>query len=830
MRTLRLAGLSFLIAACTSTSAIRDAEPVAAVQSPAAIDAKTRGMQRIEGFVPMYWSESDGRLYLEVPAPGREILYQTSLPAGLGSNPIGLDRNQLGDTYVVRFERIGPKVLMIQPNYRYRAISEDAVERLAVEESFASSVLWGFEVSAEQGDRVLVDATSFFLRDAHGVGRALEQANQGTFTLDSSRSAFWLPRTKGFPQNSEVETMLTFTSYKPGALVRSVSPDAGSVTVRQHHSFVQLPGPGYTPREHDPRTGFLFVDFHDYASPIHEPIRKRWIVRHRLEKRDPTAAVADAVEPIVYYLDPGTPEPIRSALLDGARWWGEAFEAAGFRNAYRVEMLPPDADPMDVRYNLISWVHRSTRGWSYGSSVVDPRTGEIIKGNVSLGSLRVRQDILLATGLIPLYDQSVPMSHGDYLASLDPSTSPTQMALARLRQLSAHEVGHTIGLAHNFAASTYGRASVMDYPAPLVHIRDGRLDLSDAYDAGLGAWDVFAMRWGYSQFAPGTDEHSQLDAIVRQGIADGMLYISDEDARPAGAAHPLANLWDNGADPIAALRHAMEVRRVGIAGFGPGNIPEGSPMSLLEAGFLPLYLHHRYQVDAAVKMLGGVHYTYSVKTDGAPLPAALNEPVPAARQREALDALLQTLEPSTLAVPRRILSLLPPPADGVSAPTVELFDRRTSLTFDPIGVATIAADGTIAGLLQHERAARMVEQKAMDSAKPGFDGVVRALVDSVFGNRSSDGYEQAVRRAIQSLLVRRLMDTAAAPDATSQVRAIAEDALRSLKASLDRTSSGDQLDGAHRRSTSADITRFLERPAGTWEPLEPLQIPAGSPI
>lgn len=829
MRTILLLVFSVFLSACATVhhTPSPDAAPVA---DRGAITAKTAAMQRIDGFVPMYWSESDGKLYLEIPPPGTEILYQISLPAGLGSNPIGLDRNQLGETYVVRFDRVGPKVLMIQPNYRYRAISEDPVERLAVEESFAQSVLWGFEIAAEEGDRILVDATSFLLRDAHGVARALDRAGQGSFSLDASRSAFWLPRTKGFPKNSEVETMLTFTSARPGNLVRSVTPDPGSVTIRQHHSFVELPPPGYQPREHDPRVGLLYVDFHDYASPIHEPIRKRWIVRHRLEKQDPTAAISDAVEPIVYYLDPGTPEPIRSALLDGARWWQEAFEAAGFRNAFRVEMLPPDADPMDVRYNLISWVHRSTRGWSYGSSVVDPRTGEIIKGNVSLGSLRVRQDILLATGLIPLYDQSVPMSHGDYLASLDATSSPIEMALARLRQLSAHEVGHTIGLAHNFAASTYGRASVMDYPAPLVHIRNGRLDLSEAYDAGVGAYDRHAIRWGYAQFPPGANEKERLEQIIREGVAAGMLYISDEDARPPGAAHPLANLWDNGSDPVAALRHAMDVRRVGIAAFGLGSIPEGTALSLLEASFLPLYLHHRYQVDAAVKMLGGVYYTYSVKTDGQPLPETVNRAVAAKDQRDALTALLATLEPAALAVPERIVDLIPPPAEGVSAPTVELFDRRTSLAFDPIGVATIAADGTISGLLQHERAARMIQQKALDPAMPGFDGVVRALIDQVWGSRSSEDYQQSVRRAVQSLLVRRLMDTAANTAATAQVRSIAEDALRSLRASLERTSTGGPLDGAHRRSTIGDITRFLDRPAGTWEPLEPLQIPAGSPI
>ncbi|HVT04926.1 MAG TPA: zinc-dependent metalloprotease [Thermoanaerobaculia bacterium] len=821
--------LLVLVGGCATSSRVARAD---APQRPGAITAKVQGMTHMDGLIPLHFNEADGKLYLEVSRPGQEFLYQTSLASGVGINwyPVGLDRNQIGRTAVVRFERMGPKVLLIQRNYGFRALSDDPMERAAVEDSFAQSVLGSFDVVAVEGTRVLIDATSFFLRDAHGVQRSLETAGEGTFTLEASRSAFWLPRTKSFPKNTEIEALLTFTSPKPGARVEQIAPDANTVSVRQHHSLVELPPPGYTPREHDPRTGFLFIDFHDYASSIDEPIRKRWIMRHRLQKKNPSAAVSDPVEPIVYYLDPGTPEPIRSALFDGARWWNDAFEAAGFRNAFRVEMLPPDADPLDVRYNMITWVHRSTRGWSYGASVVDPRTGEIIKGNVSLGSLRVRQDLLLAEGLNPLFDESHSVAAGEYLAGLDSSTNPVEMSLARLRQLAAHEVGHTLGLSHNFAASTYGRASVMDYPAPLVRIVGDRLDLSDAYGRGVGAFDKFAIAWGYSQFAPGVDERGSLKRIVEDGIAAGMLYLTDEDARPAGAANPLANLWDNGPDPVAMLQHEMEVRRIGMSRIGLGSIAEGAPVSTLEATFLPLYLHHRYQVDAAVKTLGGVEYTYSVKTDGTALPRPVTAPVAALRQHEALKVLLTTLAPSFLAIPRRILELLPPAADGVSAPTLETFERRTGSTFDAIGVATIAADGTLLGLLQHERAARMIEQKALDAAQPGFDAMVRALVDYVWTRRSPNEYEQSIRRAVQSLLVRRLMDTAAETRASSQVRAIAEQALRSLGETLAGAGGSDSMDMAHRRTTAGDIRRFLSRPAGPWQPLQPLQIPAGSPI
>ncbi|HKG22967.1 MAG TPA: DUF5117 domain-containing protein, partial [Blastocatellia bacterium] len=454
----------------------------------AKIGAKTAGLQKIDGYMPLYWDAASGRLLMEISRFNREFLYQISLQTGVGSNPIGLDRGQLGNTHIVFFERIGPKILMVEPNYRYRAITGDAAERRAVEESFARSILWGFKVEASEGDRVLVDATSFFVRDAHGVIDRLRQTRQGSYRFDESRSALFLPRTKGFPQNTEVETILTFATEEPGPLVRGTVPTAQSVSVRQHHSLVELPDSDYAPRRLDPRVGVFGIDFYDYATPITESIEKRWIARHRLKKRDPSAAVSEPVEPIVYYVDNGTPEPVRSALIEGASWWNEAFEAAGFRNAFQVKALPPDADPMDVRYNMINWVHRSTRGWAYGSSITDPRTGEIIKGNVTLDSLRARQDFLIGSGLIPQYgggrdDRNraggcdfALLPDLDYLAGTDAGMDAGQMSLARIRQLSAHEVGHTLGLAHNFAASTYGRASVMDYPAPSIEIKGGKLD------------------------------------------------------------------------------------------------------------------------------------------------------------------------------------------------------------------------------------------------------------------------------------------------------------------------------------------------------------------
>ncbi|MBI2834159.1 MAG: zinc-dependent metalloprotease [Acidobacteria bacterium] len=835
--------LPSLVAAFLTCAPTADAQ-----NTPAAIAAKTAGLQKIDGFVPLYWDEGGGKMLMQIGRFDTELLYQISLPAGVGSNAIGLDRGQLGDTHVVRFERVGPKVLLVEPNYRYRARSNNPGERRAVEDSFAQSILWGFKTEAAEAGSVLVDATSFFMRDAHGVVDRLRQTKQGRYRLDESRSAFYLSRTKGFPKNTEIEAVLTFTTDEdPGRLVSQTTPTAQAVTVRQHHSFVELPDPaGYKPRRLDPRVGVFGIEFYDYATPITEPVEQRWISRHRLHKKDPSAPVSEATAPMVYYVDNGAPEPIRTALMDGASWWSEAFEAAGFRNAFQVKVLPDDADPMDIRYNMINWVHRSTRGWSYGGGVTDPRTGEIIKGNVTLGSLRVRQDYLLGSGLVPPFTSedggrgAAPLNPGceladipdaPYLADLDPSIDAAAMALARIRQLSAHEVGHSLGFAHNFAASTYGRASVMDYPAPMVEITGDRLDLSNAYARGVGVYDRFAARYAYSQFAPGADEPAELERIVREGVAGGMLFISDEDARPAGAAHPLANLWDNGSDPVERLRHEMKVRSLGLSRFGLESIPSGTPLSMLEAKLLPLFLHHRYQVQAAVKSVGGVHYTYAVKTEGGSNPATVREIVPPARQKEALRGVLDTLRPSELVVPERILGLLPPRAFGYGGGTTELFFKRTDPVFDPIGAATIAADFAISGLLQMERAARLVEFHARDRRNPGFDEVVDALIASTWRTPApAEGYPAAVQRAIQTLTVTRLIDLAANEAASPEVRAIATDALRGLNVALRAAPPAAKVVAAHRRATRDDIERFLARPEGTHKRTAPLPTPAGDPI
>ena len=826
MKHMRYTASALLLCLLSSLSAAQEAD-----KPLPTITAKVEKLQKIDGYMPLYWQASAGKLFMEIGRFNQELLYQVSLPAGLGSNPVGLDRGQLGDSSVVTFERIGPKVLMTQPNYSYRAISSNEAEQRAVKESFAQSVLWGFKVEAEEGDRVLVDATAFFMRDAHGVVDRLRQAKQGTYKLDENRSALYLPRTKGFPQNTEIETTLTFTTDQdPGRYMVQTTPSAKAVTLREHHSFIQLPDLKYTPRRLDPRAPSFGILFYDYASPINEPVEKRWIQRHRLEKKDPSAAVSEPVKPIVYYVDNGAPEPIRSALIEGASWWNQAFDAAGFRNAFQVKVLPADADPIDVRYNMINWVHRSTRGWSYGGGIVDPRTGELIKGNVTLGSLRVRQDFTLGAGMIPQYLAGTAcladMSPDpDYLAALDPSADASAMALARIRQLAAHETGHTLGFEHNFAASTYGRASVMDYPAPWVDIKNGKLDLSNAYATGIGEFDKFAVKFAYSQFVPGTNEAVELEKIVEDAVAHGMLYIDDVDARPVSSAHPLASLWDNGSDPTATLKHELEVRKIGLSQFGVASIPVGTPLSELELKLLPLYLHHRYQAVAAAKSIGGVYFTYAVRTAAGPNPNRVAEVVPAAQQTAALQALLDTISVETLRIPERILHLVPPTASGYGGGTAEEFDKRTDPVFDPIGAATIAADVTIGALFDRARAARSVEQHGRDAAIPGFGEIVNAVIQRSWrAPKPADGYGLAIQEAVQSLVVQRLMEVAADASATSAVRAHASAGLRRIKTLAAAAAT------AHAAGTREDITRFLARPAEPFKKTEPLPAPAGEPI
>lgn len=790
-------------------------QPAAETKTPT-ITEKIAGLEKYPGYFNFYWDATRGKLWLEIDKWETEFLYMNSLPVGVGSNDIGLDRGQIGDARIVKFQRSGPKILLVQPNYAYRAISDNADERRSVQEAFAQSVLWGFEVAAEENGRVLVDASDFCLRDAHDVIGTLKRTNQGGFKLDNTRSAFYLPRTKNFPQNTEIEVTLTFTGGAPGNYVRQVVPTPEAITVRQHHSFIQLPDENYEPRIFDPRAGYFNLEYMDFATPISEPLKQRFIARHRLQKKNPNAKISEAVEPIVYYLDRGAPEPVRSALLEGAQWWDQAFEAAGYKGAFQVKLLPEDADPMDVRYNVIQWVHRSTRGWSYGNAVTDPRTGEIIKGHVTLGSLRVRQDFMIAEGLLAPYE--------------DGKTVPPAMqamALARLRQLSAHEVGHTLGLSHNYIASTHNRASVMDYPHPFVKLKDeGVPDLSEAYAAGIGEWDKLAIAYGYQDFPAGQDVQKELYEILRGGIARGLIFLSDQDARPAGSAHPQTHLWDNGANAIAELNHVIQVRARALSRFGENNIRPGAPFAVLEDVLVPIYMYHRYQTEAAAKIVGGLNYTYAARGDGQLVTAM----IPAPEQRRALDALLQTVKPDFLALPEPLLRLMPPRAYGYSR-SRENFETHTGLTFDPLSAAETAASLTAGLILHAERAARLVEYHARDHSFPALGEVIEQLFNATWKSSTHTGYHAEIQRVVNQVVLYHLMALAANATAAPQVRAIAWSKLDDLKNWLatEINQARDEQVKAHYVFAAAQISQFHNNPKELHAGV-PLAPPAGQPI
>ncbi|MFN9500028.1 MAG: zinc-dependent metalloprotease [Chryseotalea sp.] len=746
-------------------------ETLATPTSLSPIASKTAGMQKYEGYQPFYFDVKQDKIYFEISQFDVEFLYIVSLTAGVGSNDIGLDRNQLSGERIVKWERRGTKVLLVEPNYKFRAISDSKDERRAVQEAFAQSVLGGFKIEAEREGSVLIDATDFFMQDAHDVIGTLRATNQGNYQLDKNRSAWYMPRIKNFPKNTEFEVVLTFTGQPTGAYIRNVTPTPNSVTVRQHHSFVALPEPGYQPRVFDPRAGYFSISYYDYATPIDQPIEKRFITRHRLEKKNPEAAKSEAIKPIVYYLDRGTPEPIRTALLDGAKWWNQAFEAAGYIHAFQVEMLPEDADPMDVRYNVINWVHRATRGWSYGASVIDPRTGEIIKGHVTLGSLRVRQDYLIAEGLLAPYKEGKPVSK-----------EMEQLALARLRQLSAHEIGHTLGLAHSYASSSENLASVMDYPHPYVYLDNGRINVSKAYDDKIGAWDKVSIAYGYQDFPAGTDEKNALNKIIADALQNGLTFLSDQDARPFGSAHPYAHLWDNGHKAHDELTLVLAIRKTALENFGLNNIKPGAPVATLHEVLVPMYFFHRYQTEAAAKVIGGLNYRYALRGDGQPV----TELITAQEQQKALDALLQTVSIQHLAIPERIVSMLAPRPLGYD-PHRELMSGRTDVTFDALAAPETAADMTFRLLLYPARVNRLVEHHARNQSQPSLSAILQKITFQIYNAKFNSAYEQAVGQVIAQSYLQQLIRLVQSNDVNTLAKAEVQNELKNILRYLSST-------------------------------------------
>lgn len=770
-------------------------------------------LQVSEGFMNTYYDDSSDVLYLQVDKLDQDFLYYTALSSGVGSNDIGLDRGQLGSTKVVRFIKAGNKLLLVEPNLEYRALSDNTLEKASVEQAFAKSVIAGFTIlDSDEKKGYLINLNPLLFRDAHGVIDQLAGSGQGNYQLDLQSSAHNRSRSKSFEKNILIDMLLTFTGNPKGYEIRSVSPDASRITVTQMHSFANLPDiSDFEMREFDARSGAYPFRFYDYASAVSESTAKDFIRRHRLKKKDPNAAVSEPVEPIIYYLDNGTPEPVRSALLEGGRWWNQAFEAIGYKNAFQVKMLPEDADPLDIRYNVIQWVHRSTRGWSYGSSITDPRTGEILKGHVSLGSLRIRQDFLIAQGLY-----NTPNANRTEEQSVQ-----LEMALARIRQLSAHEIGHTLGFAHNFAASTNDRASVMDYPHPLILESSGnQFDFSEAYSTGIGAWDKVTVAYAYSDFGDGIDQKAALQQLLSDAEAAGLRYLTDSDARPAGSASATAHLWDNGTDLTGELYRILTIRKKASNQFNETNLAAHSPLSKLEDAFVPLYFSHRYQTEAVAKLLGGLEYSYAYTDSKIP-----HKKVDRSTQEKALRALLQTLSVETLKLPEHLLERFGPRTYGYSR-TRESFESKLGVAFDPLAAAETATHMTLKFMLHPQRANRLYQQTLFDPDQLSFQEVVQELLKSTIkAPKYKDPYSDAISEVVGWNVLSKLMSLSSSEQVYPQITEIILLEMMKLKTHFE--SSPTDPTAIYWKK---QVERFIGNPTGFKSTSQSVRIPDGSPI
>ena len=752
------------------------------------------------------YNNDSGKIILEIDELDSEFMYINSLSRGVGNNDLGLDRGQLGNSRIVYFTRRGNKILLIQPNLRYVSNSSNYLENKAVKEAFARSVLFGFDIIEKTKDSYKIDITSFLIRDAHGVSQRLRYSNSGSYTLNKSMSAIDLDRTKAFPKNIEFDVLLTFTGNPSGNLVRSVTPTASNLTVNQHHSFVELPDNNYKKRKFDPRSGSNPFIVYDYSTPIDDKLEQRFIVRHRLNKKYPKQEISEPVEPIVYYIDNGTPEPVKSALIEGGNWWNQAFESAGYKDAFRIEVLPEDADPMDVRYNLIQWIHRSTRGWSYGASIVDPRTGEIIKGQVSLGSLRVRQDYMILSGLI------------DNPNDIENKSLIKKTSLDRIRQLSAHEIGHTLGFAHNYISSANNRSSVMDYPHPKIDIVNGEINIDNAYSKNIGDWDKVSVRYAYTDFQENENEDVKLNDIIEEAVNKGLYFLSDSDSRPVGSANPFSHLWDNGEFPYKELDKLLKVRDLALKNIDLDNLVDGEPYDRIEDILVPIYMLHRYQIESAAKAIGGVDYLYFVKNKNNDKVKFVDSKL----QKESLKSLLNVLNPKNLVLPTNLIQILSPRSFR-NPRTRENFESNTGVTFDYINASSSIINHTLTFLMNPERINRIYQQNMFGENILMLDDYLTIISNSIFSNKRMSPYESSINKNTSSLFLDHLFLTYNNSNTNDLSKSVILSSIMNTKEKL----SSNLND--YNRFLVNKINGFIDNP-DKYIPVEKTKIPDGSPI
>ena len=752
------------------------------------------------------YNDDSGKIILEIKNLDSEFMYINSLSRGVGNNDLGLDRGQLGNSRVVYFTKRGNKILLIQPNLRYVSNSSNYLENKAVEEAFARSVLFGFDIIEKSNDSYKIDITSFLISDAHGVSQRLKYSNSGSYTLNKSMSAIDLDRTKAFPKNIEFDVLLTFTGNPSGNLVRSVTPTASNLTVNQHHSFVELPDNNYKKRKFDPRSGSNPFIVYDYSTPIDEKLEQRFIVRHRLNKKYPKQEISEPLDPIVYYIDNGTPEPVKTALIEGGNWWNQAFESAGYKDAFRIEVLPEDADPMDVRYNLIQWIHRSTRGWSYGASIVDPRTGEIIKGQVSLGSLRVRQDYMILSGLI------------DNPNDIENKALIKETSLDRIRQLSAHEIGHTLGFAHNYISSANNRSSVMDYPHPKIDIIDGDINIDNAYSKNIGDWDKVTVRYAYTDFQENENEDIKLNQIIEEAVNKGLYFLSDSDSRPVGSANPFSHLWDNGEFPYKELNKLLEVRDLALKNIDLENLIDGEPYDRIEDILVPIYMLHRYQIESTAKAIGGVDYLYFVKNLNNDKVKFVNSKL----QKESLESLLNVLNPKNLVLPDNLIEILSPRSFR-NPRTRENFESNTGVTFDYINASSSVINHTLTFLINPERINRIYQQNMFGENILKLEDYLSTISNSIFSNKKMSLYESSINNNTSSLFLDHLFLAFNNSKTNDLSKSLILSSILNTKEKL-----SSDLNNYNAFLVNK-INGFLDNP-DKYKPIEKTKIPDGSPI